>query len=246
MSGKSDRVDVLSKLLQSTAGRDQLMGLLQFLPAVLLPVVQESGNVELATSLVNLASLAGNYRSITRLTGAFSMLARGAPVVKPAPESIAAALSWFNGLCFLPAENTAVLTSHGVMCRNVPPEKKAGFGPRAVYFWFWSLVFENIAHVLTLIKLQNEGTSQETKKKMNAVINKWVEAACWFLLAWASMPQTGKGVQLMLNPEASIFRPLHSLVEATSVPGISLSPFLRGVCGLVPTVLAINRMTNDM
>ena len=69
-----DRKAALRELLSRTDGRDQLMGVLQFLPGVLVPVAERAGKTELVASLQALAAMAGGYRSVTRLTGMMGVL----------------------------------------------------------------------------------------------------------------------------------------------------------------------------
>ena len=134
---------------------------------------------------------------------------------------------------FVPLENEAVLTGHSVLNRGLSAKRKEELGPRCVYFWFWSLVFEQLTHLTNFVK-----SKKAKDKKGDFVFTKWLQSFCWFLLAWASMPATGT-VKLLANPEASLLRPLHALVEATTVSGLALGPFARAACGMGATSLQI-------
>eukprot|EP01059_Diplonema_ambulator_P015743 TRINITY_DN26930_c0_g1_i1.p1 TRINITY_DN26930_c0_g1~~TRINITY_DN26930_c0_g1_i1.p1 ORF type:complete len:247 (+),score=91.16 TRINITY_DN26930_c0_g1_i1:54-794(+) len=242
MSGCPDcRVVKVNKMLASTAHRDQLMGVVQFLPGALMPVVEKTGNTELMKSLEALAGMASSYRSMTRLTSLFSMLSRGAPKADGTPESIFGLLSWVFNAAFLPMENIAVYAGNGVVARNVPAERKAEYGPRCVYFWFWALVFEQLAYITKILKLNTKPDTAEKETEVKSLLKKLLSAFCWFMMAWASMPQKGT-VKLLQNPETSLLKPLHTLVELTTINGIALGPWSRAMCGLIPTAISIDEI----
>eukprot|EP01064_Diplonema_japonicum_P018325 TRINITY_DN27019_c0_g1_i1.p1 TRINITY_DN27019_c0_g1~~TRINITY_DN27019_c0_g1_i1.p1 ORF type:complete len:248 (+),score=54.62 TRINITY_DN27019_c0_g1_i1:50-793(+) len=241
MSGCPDcRIAKVNKMLTSTAHRDQLMGVIQFLPGALMPVVEKTGNTELKKSLEALAGMAGTYRSTTRLTSLFSMLTKGAPPkTDGTPESVTNLLSWVFTAIFLPMENIAVYAGNGVMARDVSAERKAEYGPRCVYFWFYSLVFEQLTYILKLAKLKKKPDSAEKEQEVQGILKKFLQAFLWFIMAWGSMPQQGT-IKLLQNPEASFLKPLHSLVELTTVNGITLGPWTKAMCGMIPTVMTIS------
>ena len=158
-------------------------------------------------------------------------------------HSIVRFLSWLCGVLFLPLENIAVLTQHGVLNRSVDAARKAELGPRCVYFWFYSLAFEHVHHALSLAKLQSS-SAEERAAKTTAIVKKWLQCTLWFVMAWASMPATGT-VQLLSNPTQSLLRPLHLFVEMTTVNGISVGPFTQAACGLAATALQIDGVLEE-
>ena len=167
---------------------------------------------------------------------------RPAPPVDNTPESIFKFLAYLKMSLFVPMENIAVCAGNGIICRDVPAERKGEYGARAVYFWFWSLVFEQLQHGASLVKLNKKQPSEKDKERSANIIASWTKSFLWFILAWGSMPTNGQTVKLLQNPETSFLRPLHSLVEATTVPGIELSAFTKAVVGLAATVLTLKDM----
>jgi len=235
----SGTVATVNNMLQSSAGRDLLMGVAQFVPVVLLPVVERTGNLELAASLSKLAALAGEYRSVTRFSGLFSMVTKGKiPEVGTSIESFSAFMEWFCTLMFFPMENIATLTGKAVLNRGAVASRKGEYGPRCVYFWFWSLVFAQISHITALARLSTD-SSEEGQKKMRNKVKSWISSLCWFIMAWGCMPAKGTTVKLLSNPQSSILRPLHMLVEKTTVSQLPVSEFTKGMCGVVATFIAI-------
>eukprot|EP01061_Rhynchopus_euleeides_P018819 TRINITY_DN31042_c1_g1_i1.p1 TRINITY_DN31042_c1_g1~~TRINITY_DN31042_c1_g1_i1.p1 ORF type:complete len:243 (+),score=106.58 TRINITY_DN31042_c1_g1_i1:53-781(+) len=233
--------DTVNVMLTKSSGRDLLMGVAQFLPGVLIPVAERSGNTELVKSLESMASLSGNYRSVTRLTSLFTMLTkRGLPKLPEDAEGAVSFMSWLCGAIFLPLENEAVYTAQGVLNRQMTPQRKEELGPRCVYFWFWSLVFEQVGHLIKFVRQhQRQAKGEQGEEGDRFVLGQWVQSFLWFLMAWASMPATGT-VKLLQNPEGSLLKPLHLLVEKTTVNGIALSPLTRAACGLGATALQIS------
>eukprot|EP01060_Flectonema_neradi_P037319 TRINITY_DN7480_c0_g1_i6.p1 TRINITY_DN7480_c0_g1~~TRINITY_DN7480_c0_g1_i6.p1 ORF type:complete len:261 (+),score=40.54 TRINITY_DN7480_c0_g1_i6:63-785(+) len=237
-----DRPAALKDLLARTDGRDQLMGVLQFLPGVLIPVAERAGKTELVASLQALATMAGGYRSVTRLSAMVGVLTRPSPPIGDTPEAIFKFLAYLKMSLFFPMENIAVCAGNGIICRDVPAARKAEYGGRAVYFWFWSLFFEQLHHAASLMKLNTKQASEKDKEKSAGIISAWTKSFLWFILAWGSMPINGQTVKLLQNPETSFLRPLHALVEATTVPGLQISPFAKAAVGLAATLLTLKDM----
>eukprot|EP01062_Namystynia_karyoxenos_P024525 TRINITY_DN19575_c0_g1_i1.p1 TRINITY_DN19575_c0_g1~~TRINITY_DN19575_c0_g1_i1.p1 ORF type:complete len:292 (+),score=112.75 TRINITY_DN19575_c0_g1_i1:91-876(+) len=241
----------VTALLQSTSGRDVVMSLCQYFPAVMAPVIKSIAGQEAEDQVMAFCGLCGQYRGVTRLhllwnllqgkVAELQRLAKGHRIGDPIPYLLGQ-IKWLMDIGFAYSEAVIIFTNNGIINKGMDAKRKAQLGPRCIWFFFWGLLIGQAKVVVELLRLQKSGEPEEEGKKQLShadLLKQWAGMFFWWLVAFGSMPRDGSAVQLLADPASSIFRPLHTLVEKTTVPGLPAGPWTMQLFGLVATITAL-------
>lgn len=228
-----------SQYLSRTGNRDRVLAVVQFLPMLLDGPLLALGKKDLHDSLTQLGAVVDTYRTFTRFSGVLDVVttdkvnsirsAQGTP-------KYLALLEFLSTAAFFPFENFAFLSKHGVW------KAAAGtrFGPIAVFFWFWSLVFGEIKTLQEMLLAYPSLTPRATdagsvkrQAEWKRLVLRAIKTTSFLLFAWSCFPATKP--QLLAKP-SGVLVPLHRAIELLSPRPLPLSVSARGALGLIASL----------
>lgn len=231
----NDFVDFMSK----TAQRDKVMAIVQFLPAVLEPVVRSQGHATLGTRLQRLATAADSYRTFTRFSWILDNVnSRSLNGIKNTEDCVIRTLRTAEtGVLTVrfAAEHLNYLTSWEVI-----PGQKGHWGRLGILLWFYALVLANIRTVYDLVKKNkaltgNRSADRAAVREFKRTVLGLVVTICFTLFNLALQPAKGAPTaQLCPNKAGSTINKLLAIATPRQLP---LGAGTRAVLGLTASAV---------
>ena len=231
----NDYVDFMAK----TAQRDKVMAIVQFLPAVLEPIVKAQGHETLGVRLSRLATAADSYRTFTRFSWiADNVSSRSIASIKATEDCVVRSLRTAEtGILTVrfAAEHLNYLTSWEVI-----PGQKGHWGRLGILLWFYALALANIRTVYDLVKKNkaltgNRGADKAAVREFKRAVLGLVVTVCFTIFNLSLQPAKGAATaQLCPNKAGGIVNKLLALATPRQLP---LAPSTRAVLGLTASAV---------
>lgn len=235
---KMSSFSAANQFLGRTWDRDRILAVVQFLTMTLDGPLAAMGNKDLHASVTKLGVLTDVYRTVTRFSCLLDFLSpEKVKSVLTVSDPTARRLGLFEyvtQVIFFPLEHLSLLAKQGIL--SSPNGNR--FGPLAVFFWFWTLLFSQLRQMYQMLlaypQLSPKATDTASVKRQaewTKMVQGIIRNTCFLIFSLTCLPEKGKP-QLLLKP-AGLLLPLHRAVEVLSPPHLALSLSLRGVLGLI-------------